>query len=89
MARVVAVGDKAWSLRSPARRDWIEDGNLVLTWSEGQNSAVDQRDVSQGRDIGNVVVQRRTGNELVDVPHDVTFAFAFFALRPKGKIIDE
>ncbi len=89
MARVVAVGDRAWSLRSLARRGRIEDGDLVLTWRAGQNSAVDQRDISQGRDIGNVVVQRRAGGELVDVPYDVTFAFAFFALRPEGKIIDE
>lgn len=89
MARVVAVGNKAWSLRSLARHGRIEDGDLVLTWAAGQNSAVDRRDISKGRDIGNVVVQRRTGGTLVDVPYDVTFAFAFFALRPKGRIIDE
>ncbi|MBA3511116.1 DUF3179 domain-containing protein [Sphingomonas sp.] len=89
MARVVAVGDKAWSLRALSRRGRIEDGNLVLTWQAGQNSAVDQRDISKGRDIGNVVVQRKSEGKLVDVPYDVTFAFAFFALRPKGRIIDE
>jgi len=89
MARVVAVGDRAWTLRSLARRGRIEDGDVVLTWRAGQNSAVDQRDISKGRDIGNVVVQRRAEGALVDVPYDVTFAFAFFALRPKGKLIDE
>ncbi len=89
MARVVAVGEKAWSLRSLARRGRIEDGDLVLTWAAGQNSAVDERDISKGRDIGNVVVQKKIGGSLVDVPYDVTFAFAFFALRPKGKIVDE
>lgn len=89
MARVVAVDDRAWSLRSLARRGRIEDGDLVLTWAAGQNSAVDQRDIAKGRDIGNVVVQRRSGGTLVDVPYDVTFAFAFFALRPKGRIVDE
>lgn len=88
MARVVAVGSKAWTLRSLAQQKRIEDGDLVLTWSSGQNSAVDQRDISRGRDIGNVVVQRRTDAGLVDVPYDVTFAFAFHALRPKGEIID-
>lgn len=89
MARVVAVGDKAWSLRALSRRGRIEDGDLVLTWRAGQNSAVDQRDISKGRDVGNVVVQRRSGGRIVDVPYDVTFAFAFFAFRPSGKIIDE
>jgi len=67
----------------------IEDGDLVLSWAAGQNSAVDQRDISKGRDIGNVIVQRKTGGALVDVPYDVTFAFAFFALRPRGRIVDE
>ncbi len=89
MARVVAVGEKAWSLRSLTRRGRIEDGDLVLSWAAGQNSAVDQRDISKGRDIGNVIVQRKTGGALVDVPYDVTFAFAFFALRPRGRIVDE
>ncbi len=89
MARVVTIGEKAWSLRSLARRKRIEDGDIVLSWSAGKNSAVDQRDISQGRDIGNVVVQRRVGDTLVDIPYDVTFAFAFFAFRPAGKIIDE
>ncbi len=89
MARVVAVGSKAWTLRSLARQRRIEDGDLVLTWSSGQNSALDQRDISRGRDIGNVVVQRRTDEGLKDVPYDVTFAFAFHAFRPDGEIIDQ
>ncbi|PKP94994.1 MAG: hypothetical protein CVT75_03550 [Alphaproteobacteria bacterium HGW-Alphaproteobacteria-14] len=88
MARVVAVGDKAWSLRSLSRQGRIEDGDIVLTWAAGQNSAVDARDISRGRDIGNVVVQRKSDGGLVDIPHDVTFAFAFFAMRPGGEIID-
>lgn len=89
MARVVAVGDKAWSLRSLSRAGRIEDGDMVLSWSAGQNSALDARDISRGRDVGNVVVQRQTEAGLVDIPHDVTFAFAFFAMRPNGQIIDE
>jgi len=36
-----------------------------------------------------VVVQRKSEGGLVDIPHDVTFAFAFFAMRPGGEIIDE
>ncbi|MBA3525566.1 MAG: DUF3179 domain-containing protein [Sphingomonas sp.] len=88
MARVVAVGEKAWSLRALARRGRIEQDGLILSWSSGQNSALDARDISRGRDIGNVTVQRRTAEGLEDVPYDVTFAFAFFAFRPKGKIID-
>lgn len=89
MARVVAVGDKAWTLRSIARRKRIEEGGLILSWTSGQNSALDSADLSQGRDIGNVVVQRLTQQGLEDVPYDVTFAFALKAFRPNAPIIDQ
>jgi len=36
--------------------------------------------------IGNVIVQKRQGDELVDVPYDVTFAFVFHAFRPNSPI---
>jgi len=88
MAHVVAVGDRAWTLRSLARRDRIEEQGLILTWSSGQNSALDARDMAEGRDIGNVVVQRRTERGLEDVPYDVTFAFAFHAFRRNAPIFD-
>ncbi len=86
MARVVAVGNRAWALASLAERGRIEDGDLVLRWTAGQNSALDTRDISQGRDVGNVVVQRRTDAGLADVPYDVTFAFAFHAFHPEAEI---
>ena len=88
MARVVAVGKQAWTLRSLARRGEIVQGDLVLRWVSGQNSALDTRDISRGRDVGNVTVQRRTKRGLVDVPYDVTFAFAFHAFRPNAPIVD-
>lgn len=88
MARVVAVGEKAWTLRSIARRKRIEEDGLVLNWASGQNSALDSSDIARGRDVGNVVVQRRTKNGLEDVPYDVTFAFAFHAFKPTGPIVD-
>jgi len=88
MARVVAVGEKAWTLRSIARRKRIEEDGLVLSWTSGQNSALDSSDISQGRDVGNVVVQRRTSKGLEDVPYDVTFAFAFHAFKPTAPIVD-
>ncbi len=34
--------------------------------------------------IGNVLARRRTETGLKEVPHDVTFAFAFSAFRPQG-----
>ena len=71
MARVVAVGDQAWTLLSLRQKGRIEHDDLVLTWAPGQNSALDTDRISEGRDVGNVVVQRRSGNGLEDAPYDL------------------
>ncbi|MDP6259347.1 MAG: DUF3179 domain-containing protein [Rhodospirillales bacterium] len=86
LMRVVAVGDEAWSIALLRQKKRIEVGDLVLTWEAGQNSALDTRDISKGKDVGNVVVKRKTGSGLVDAVHDVTFAFTFHAFKPKGKL---
>ncbi len=84
MARVVAIENEAWSLELVRGKGRVESGDLVLTWEAGQNSALDSRRISSGRDVGNVVVQRRGADGLEDVPYDVTFAFVFHAFRPDG-----
>ena len=84
MARVVAIGDEVWSLDLLREKGRVESGDLVLTWEAGQNSALDSRRISSGRDVGNVVVQRRGADGLEDIPYDVTFAFVFHAFRPEG-----
>ncbi len=81
LAHVPMVGAKAWSLDLIRKRKRIEDGDVVITWSPGQNSALDQADITKGRDIGNVVVQRRTKDGLVDAVHDLTFAFVVHAFH--------
>ena len=81
MAYVLKVGGKAWSLDLIRKRRRIEDGDLIITWSPGQNSALDQSDITAGRDIGNIVVQRRTSAGLVDAVHDLTFAFVVHAFH--------
>ena len=86
LAYVVAVDDQAWSLDLLQKEKRIETDDLVITWEPGQNAAMDARNISQGRDIGNVVVQRRENGSLVDAVHDVTFAFAFNAFFPDGTI---
>ncbi len=86
MARVVAVGERAWALERLVEEQRIEEEGLILSWTAGQNSALDTRDISRGRDVGNVVVQRRTEQGLQDVPHHVTFAFAFHAFYPDAEI---
>lgn len=86
MERVVAVGGKAWALSLVTEKKRIEDGDLVVSWAPGQNSALDTRDISDGRDVGNVAVQRRTPAGSIDVPYTVTFAFAFNAFHPDAAI---
>lgn len=91
MERVVAVETvprhhEAWSLVLLRRHGTIRRADIVLTWNEGQNSALDKHLVADGRDIGNVKVQRERDGQLVDVPYDVPFAFAFHAFRPNSPI---
>ena len=86
MARVVAIGDEAWALDLLREKRRLEVRDLVLTWEPGQNSALDTRLISEGEDVGNVVVQRQGASGLEDVAYDVTFAFVFHAFRPDGTL---
>jgi hypothetical protein len=83
LARVVSVGEEAWSLDYLRKHRRVEaPGGIVITWEPGQNSAMDTSQIAQGADVGNVIVQRMTADGLVDVPYGVDFAFAFHAFRP-------
>lgn len=86
LARVVAVGQEAWSLELLRKERRITRGDLTITWEPGQNSALDTRDISEGREVGNVVVTRKTETGSVDIVHDIVFAFVFYAFRPNGTI---
>ncbi len=91
LARVVVVDDQAWTVELVRSRGEIAAGNLRLTWEPGQNSVHDQRVISEGRDVGNILVQRQTETELADVRladvrYDVSFAFAFAAFVPDGTL---
>ncbi len=86
MARVVTIGHQAWSLRLLREKGRIEHDGYVMTWEPGQNSALDSPVIARGRDVGNVVVQKRTPDGLVDAVHGIDFAFAFHAFFPDGVI---
>ncbi len=88
MARVVAVGDRAWALTLVRKKARIETADgLIITWQPGQNSALDTGKISKGRDVGNVLVQQNTPDGPIDIPYGVDFAFAFHAFHPKAKIV--
>jgi hypothetical protein len=86
LAYVVRVGDEAWSLDLLRERKEIVAGDLRIRWTAGKNSVLDAQDIVEGRDIGNVTVERRTPNGYADAVHDVTFAFAFQAFVPNGRL---
>jgi hypothetical protein len=91
MERIVAVEiapgrHEAWALALLRRRGVIWSADLTIQWQSGQASALDNASIRAGRDVGNVIVQRQVGEQLVDVPYDVTFAFAFHAFRPNSPI---
>jgi hypothetical protein len=86
LARVVSVGEGAWTLDLVKSRQRLEVGELVITWEPGQNSPLDAAQIEAGQDIGNVVVQRRTAQGLEDAVYDVSFAFAFHAFHPQAPI---
>lgn len=87
LARVVSFApDEAWSLDLLRVNKRIEVGDVVMTWEPGQNSALDARVIAYGADVGNVVVQRRTAEGLVDIPYGIDFAFAFRAFHPNAQM---
>ncbi len=88
LAYVIAVAgeDEAWSLDLLKKQGRVEKDDLIITWAAGMSSALDARSISQGQDLGNVVVQRQTTDGLVDVVHDLTFAFNFNAFNPGATI---
>ena len=91
MERVVAVETlpgryEAWPLDLLRRKGAVRSADLFIQWQPRQASALDNSSIEKGRDVGNVIVQRQSNDRLVDVPYDVTFAFAFHAFRPNGII---
>lgn len=90
LERVVVVDGTAWTFALLRKRRRVEAGEFVITWEEGQNSALDSAIIKDGRDVGNVTVQRRAKDGTMrDAVHDVSFAFAFRAFFPSGRIHHE
>jgi hypothetical protein len=91
MARVVVVraagAPRAYALELLAARGRIVDGDLIITWTSGQASALDASRIADGRDVGNIRVQRQSAQGLEDVAYDVTFAFVVTAFYPQIAIM--
>jgi hypothetical protein len=82
MQYVVVAGAKAWPLARIRDAGTLSEAGLRLSWTKGRNSLHDTRQIAQGRDLGNVVVQNADGSDAV---YDLVFAFAFAAFVPGGQ----
>ncbi|MCF6321900.1 MAG: DUF3179 domain-containing protein [Rhizobiaceae bacterium] len=91
MERVVVVQDKeaplAVAVLSVREKGKMSVGGYEITWSEGQASALDTSRISDGREVGNVVVTRMKDGKALDVVYDVTFAFVAHAFMPDTPIV--
>src|SRR5262249_1829417 len=67
LARVVSIGEEAWTLDLVKSQRRLEIGDLIIAWEPGQSSPLDTAENDAGQDIGNVVVQRQTAHGLEDV----------------------
>jgi hypothetical protein len=81
LARVVRVGTRAWPLDRLRKAGRLDEAGVILTWEEGQASALDSDEIERGQEVGTVRVTDAQGNPVV---HDMPFAFAFHAFHPQG-----
>ncbi len=87
LARVVRIGAEAWSLDLLRANGEVVAGDLRITWTPGQNSALDAQIIAEGMDVGNVIAQQKQADGTwSDVPYSVDFAFAFAAFYPDAPI---
>ena len=86
MARVIVFkhGGKpqAIAMKLLAEKKTLKLDDVEISWTAGQNSALDDTKISKGRDVGNVTVQKNTASGPQDVVYDVTFAFVANAFHP-------
>lgn len=89
LARVVRIGEHAWSLDLVKKEGEILIGDRCrIRWQAGQTSALDRSAIAQGLDVGNVVVEEKTTDgQWVDAVYSVDFAFAFRAFYPEAEIV--
>ena len=92
MARVVVVEvngkPQAIALDVLRKKGRMTLGELELSWSKGQASALDSPTLAEGRDVGNVVVTKPgKDGKRADARYDLTFAFVFHAFHPQAAIL--
>lgn len=87
MARVVAIRHDgkvaAVTLEHVRKEGRLQLGDIVLSWSKGQRSALDTARIAEGREVGTVTAERvLPDGRREPVVYDVTFAFVVHAFHP-------
>ncbi len=83
MERVVLIRDgdpSAVTVSLLQEKGEIVDGDVRISWTPGQASALDSSSIAEGREVGNVAVTRVSDG--APIVHDVTFAFVVNAFEP-------
>ena len=89
MDYVIVVDEKAYSLTLIQEKKELKIDDIIITWTEGLNSALESSKISDGRDLGFVRVQKEENGKLIDILYDYTFAFVYHAFHNGKKIIQE
>ena len=84
---VVIADDKAWSLSLVQEQKTLVDGDIEISWQPGRASALDSRQIVEGRDLGSVIVHRLTDTSKTLIPYKISFAFVWYAFNPDADII--
>ena len=84
---VVIADDRAWALSYVQDQGQIIDGDIEIDWQPGRASALDSRQIADGRDLGSVTVQRVTDTGRRLIPYKISFAFVWYAFNPEAEII--
>ena len=89
MDYVIVVNEKAYSLSLIQKEKIINVDDIIITYKEGLNSALEESKIREGRDLGFVRVQTKENGELKDILYDYTFAFVYHAFHDGKKIIQK
>jgi len=91
MARVIVVRDgqsppTIVAMDAVRERGTYEVDGVVLSWKEGQASALHAENIAEGRDVGTITVQWADEGNQTPLTQDVTFAFVAYAFHPEVAI---
>ena len=87
MDYVIVIEDIAYSLSLIQREKIIKKKDIIITWSAGLNSALEDNKIKKGRDLGFVRVQKEVKGKLQDIVYDYTFAFVYHTFHNGKKVI--